>query len=65
MAAPLRPTLAAGNVVLLGRIQSFNLRARVKDLLRRSVDVGLHDDDGLAYGAFRPLDTTRKNGEVC
>jgi len=29
------------------RIRSFNLRARGKDLLRRSVDVGLHDDDGL------------------
>jgi len=47
MAATLRPTLAAGNVVLLGRIRSFNLRARGKDLLRRSVEVGLHDDDGL------------------
>src|SRR5215469_4130743 len=62
MAAPLRPTLAAGNVVLLGRIRSFNLRATGKDLLRRSVDVGLHDDGLLTARPCRSSVSWQRTG---
>ena len=62
MAAPLRSTLAAGNVVLLGRIRSFNLCARGKDLLRRSVDVGLHDDGLLTARPCRSSVSRQRTG---
>ena len=62
MAAPLRSTLAAGNVVLLGRIRLFNLRARGKDLLRRSVDVGLHDDGLLTARPCRSSVSRQRTG---